>query len=756
MRKQKQKTISGGYRQNRAPQRQLLWGGTLLCLSLFALHCLGISALGQSWTKKLTVNVAETPAKSVEYRSADKAPPDKTELDFEGNNRDWSLLTFDHLPENVALRVNGKIDGYQESEEIKVGKYYPFRKRLPLVLEIRPAAGMPAEIKYSLGSWATGPVQGKMQDPTATVDEARDYAKVSANVKPNAGPQILNFYWDAPVAPPGASPNASSTPSGSPTPSPEFSWGEYLFDENLGIGIVVVIVGLFVLILSVVFGSRKVGHLMERRRRRSRNTESHGKPKHSSPLDSKEFESGVDTQASPEPLSSTQPVGGPKFKSTVYASDKDRTSRTQAPREDLPPRHAPGDVIEPPSKTSAASATQTAPFNQPQTPALNANAARLEQLINDEVARLRTALDEKADRRAQERLLTEAIPGLEANLRRTEERLEQRLQTVTGQLETMGLEQASLMEIARAELSNRVNDADLRVVRTKDQLVDLFNGVLENMKGVDKRLQARLTELQMALAEQTVPDSFFNKVLGVVLGQNVETLQEGNFERLMGERLNEFFATGVQHGETLQDLRARAEGINSALKVVLVQMEKLNSQASVEARQPLQQFEAFAHDLSGLQTQMQSRRATIETIVHFPVSLHPGARQTFLDELGRGVRREIDKLTDPQKYFESDMERLITTDLISIVDICDKTVAPPPGSRGDLEAALKQLFDQAGLRHILPRQGEPFMTAEQDLIEMAQGAGKSLTVAQVITRGFFYKHRDNETLLRKAGVSVFR
>jgi molecular chaperone GrpE (heat shock protein) len=169
----------------------------------------------------------------------------------------------------------------------------------------------------------------------------------------------------------------------------------------------------------------------------------------------------------------------------------------------------------------------------------------------------------------------------------------------------------------------------------------------------------------------------------------------------------------------------------------------------------MQRFEDFVDELSGLQSQMQNRRATVQASLRIPVSMHAGARQTFLEELGRGIKREINKLSEPQSYFANELRHLVTTDIVAIVDICDRAIAHP-ASQPELEYALVQLFKTSGLLQILPRQGEPFKIAEQDLIEVAQAVGRSMTVAQVIARGFYYKDYGNETLLRKAGVSVFR
>jgi hypothetical protein len=189
---------------------------------------------------------------------------------------------------------------------------------------------------------------------------------------------------------------------------------------------------------------------------------------------------------------------------------------------------------------------------------------------------------------------------------------------------------------------------------------------------------------------------------------------------------------------------------------VVARVESLKPEAAEEARPHERRAAALAAELAGLQSQLQTRRATVETTLRVPVSLHAGARQSFLDELGRGIRREVDKLSDPLSHFAGELKRLASAAVIPLVDICDKKVAPP-GARSELEAALNNLLAQAGLLPILPRPGEPFRAAEHDFVRtVPAGPGKSMCVAQVVTRGFYHEQPDGKTLLRKAGVTVYR
>ena len=438
---------------------------------------------------------------------------------------------------------------------------------------------------------------------------------------------------------------------------------------------------------------------------------------------------------------------------TVWFDNDDQTlaSKKQRTQEGRIQQPQAGDKFEPQPKQDGATAL---PVNRPATQPFNQDGQRLEQLEN-KVAQLTEMLKQRADHQEQDKLVADTKTSLEQKLEQTERDIGQKLAAAVKAMEELVTEQAALMEKKRGEINNQVN----KVAGEGEKVKEQFGNFSKELSAVEGRLQERLEELRETVSQQAVPDSFYAKTLGAVLGQNIEALQDGNFERLMGEHLNQFFQTGAARPESLQslqELRTRVEGINDALRNVATQMTKLNPQVADDVRPHLQRVEALVTGVSDMQGQLQNRRATID-LGRVPVSMHVGARQTFLDELGRNIRRELDKFDKPENYFEGELERLITADLIAIVGICDKKVAVPPGARPELEKALEQLFEQAGLRPILPRQGEPFKTAEQDLISMAaKGGGQSLTVAQVVTRGFYYKHHDNETLLRKAGVTVYQ
>jgi hypothetical protein len=315
-------------------------------------------------------------------------------------------------------------------------------------------------------------------------------------------------------------------------------------------------------------------------------------------------------------------------------------------------------------------------------------------------------------------------------------------------------EQIASSRQAEQDLQSKLLAVDERY----DAISKIVDLNLRQNSETEGRLQEQLGRLENMLIEKVVPDSFYAQTLGSVLGQNVDELKENNFEQLsqqMAERLNEYFRIGIPRAGSLQELRSRADEITAALRDVIARGTTRDPQVATKTGIHLQQAELLLDELNRLQGQLENRQVTIESTLSFPVSAHAEARRSFLDELGRGIKQEIDKWSKPDIYFQGKLERLIRTNLLAVVDTCDEV--SPPRSQPELESSLKHLFELAGLRDITPRHGEPFRTAEQDLIQMVAGeSGKSLTVAQVVTRGFYYKHRDNETLLRKAGVMVYR
>ncbi len=736
------------------PQRRLRIG-SMLCCALIALLSLALPIPGQQPVLRPgSIDVAN-PLKELQYRFPGNGPQAETDLEFKGNGRDWSFIMFDELPQNVTLKVKGNPAGYTEDELLQIAKYYPFKMRLPLVMEIKPEAQMPVVIKYRFGSADTQEDQDLLKKSDLKAEDVRKLASSTLKLKTDAEPLKLIFSWGA----------AATTPT--PIPPPESTWLTYLTEEEPVVGILALLIILCVLaLLGILFLPDliwRIRHVSWRwpwrsfkRKKRSAteraNTTRAKATSEADPLGGL----GMDTTMPTDQEESALAQEGNEATSTALAGydfnredDSTLSGQKQRTQEGHPRRLMPGERVEPPPKPAATQPAALGSLDGKKLVELETKLGQLENMLGQKVDR-RDNLTDAARANVDDML----VQWESSILRRVEENLRQIINAEVKPIEDLMTEQASSMKTKMDETAAQIKQVagDGEKVRQKWEEVQMELGKVE------ERLQVSLTKLRTELQQQIAPDAIYAKALGDAFGQTVDTLQNGNFEQQIVERLNKFFQTGIeQRGEGLQDLRARAEGISAALKDVSSQMEKLNPHATNEARQPIQRVETVVSDLLGLQAQLQSRRAIIETKLRIPVSMHAGARQTFLDELGRGIRREIDKFTEPESYFEGELERSITADLIAIVDICDKKVASSPGTRPELEAALKRLFEEAGLRQILPQPREPFKTSEQDLVEMVQGRGEpSLTVAQVMTRGFYYKHRDNETLLRKAGVSVYR
>jgi hypothetical protein len=643
---------------------------------------------------------------------------------------------FDELPKNVSLKNRGA------TETLKVGEenWYWFKNDWKLDLEIETDAEVPVVISFSYRS-----LSGANNDTVdkLPLEQKRNYVLQHEGSFSKISKMNLEFTLatlaratNSPASSP--SPRTEASPQGIPFQQAESSWFVYLIDEHPEVGLLVLLILVVFIIISWVSSSfvlRFVREWKNRGPKRPKEVQKRG-PSELDSLDmqhqisSLSEEAGAKQSYKPKAGKITRYVAGEEFTSAAKSerTPEERTLHPQA-----------GDVFYP-NKTE-----QTRPtFPQPASNSFEQDRKKLETLIDTRAQELRRELNQKASRDEQGRLIAAASEEVDSKLSRITHNLKEQLSVTRKELEAVVLEQASLMDEKREEISRQVANANAKGEKIEQQL----EGMLTEFKEMEQRLKDRLAELKAAIGQ---PDAFYVKTVGAVLGENVEALQDGNFEKSMGERLNQFFHTGVGRADGLQDLRARVDSINAAMKEVAAIVGKLNAKAYDEIRPRLREAEKLVTDLSGMQSELQDRR----TVLHVPVSLHAGARETFLDGLGRGIKREIEKLDDPESYFEGELERLITADLITIVDICDRSVAKPPGSGKELESALQELFNQAGLRAILPSRGEPFKTAEQDLLQMTQG-GPSLTVALVETRGFYYKHRDKETLLRKAGVMVYR
>ncbi|HEX8140673.1 MAG TPA: hypothetical protein VF544_24110 [Pyrinomonadaceae bacterium] len=824
---------------------------TILLLSLAFLLGPALRAQGQQ-PRPIIIDVAQPPTQPLQYRFPSNRVQAETPLEFRGDGQDWSYIQFDNLPDNTSLRVRGQLAEYKDSESIQAQKWYWFKSRLPLILEIKESALTPVNIYFWFGTLNNE--RDKDAAKQMKAEEMRAFTD-SHEIKPISQKLALAFSWEATDTTGPTSANTLVKPlTPLPTPPPpEPGWWEYFTETQPELGIIVLFlsvglvafVGIYVIpniVWRIQHGSLGLkGKMQAPPTPKAKPAVVKAKPATGADLYASLglAATGATDQSSILPTATIDDLGSISPAQVTENATLDEGTwpgQTQPTQENPNRRYGPGDVALPPSKSVSQAAAPVVGQDGNKLGGLESRLVQLENQLGRKVDH-----DEKLTSAVQAQINSMLIQSENSVLAQTERMLRQSVSSAVKPLEDFVSEQAASFEKKLNEAVSGIARLDAEGKGVKEQLAKLVAEVemleqqvlhqlhtpyddqkqvreeIERLKKkddeyaeqlvilletevrelrkrlaateeqqaqLDKTQQARADEMKSAYADAAkdvraeinqvraemkellasstqaqVPDSFYVKMLGEVLGQNIEELRAGNFERLsrqVGERINRFFETEVSRGDALRELRERAEAVNAALKEVVAQMQRANARAAEEAVPYLKHTEALAGELAALQTQLQSRRLNIETTLRVPVSIHANARKSFLEELSRGIRREIDKLSEPDNYFSGELKRLIMTDLIAVVDICDKRIAHP-GANSELEASLKRLFAESGLRPIMPRQGEPFKAAEHDMIEKVMGGtGRSLSIAQVVTRGFYYKHGENETLLRKAGVTVYR
>jgi hypothetical protein len=252
---------------------------------------------------------------------------------------------------------------------------------------------------------------------------------------------------------------------------------------------------------------------------------------------------------------------------------------------------------------------------------------------------------------------------------------------------------------------------------------------------------------------------FYAGKLGDLLGISVESLREANFAQLVEEasrNLDRFFQQHLPNADGLPELHRKAQAISAALEQTVGNARQIKP--GMEKLEPyVERAKALAHELGEVSGQLNSKAQGFRTTLTVPVAKYEGGREGFLEELGKAVRREMEKLRDPQQHWSKELERLATSEIVAVTDICDIEVTGRPGGDKELERSLSELFREAGLRAIVPEVGEPFRPSEQHLTQMFAGsASDSQKIKKVQVRGFYYMANGKERLLRKAKVEVYR
>lgn len=285
---------------------------------------------------------------------------------------------------------------------------------------------------------------------------------------------------------------------------------------------------------------------------------------------------------------------------------------------------------------------------------------------------------------------------------------------------------------------------------------ELETTILSQMVELDQFRQ-EISDLKTTLEKRAHQNGFYEGIIGLVLGKSIESLNPENFDsfvREVEENLNRLVREDVPSSDDFKELEQQAVSVSETFQTAFQKICAAQPEMESKLRPYLDHANQIASDLKHFSSQLKSRQLNF----NIRVAAHAGARDPFLAELGSAIKRELDKLRDPQAFWKHELERLATSHVIPVVDIYDKEIARFHSSDGEIEKSLNALFAQTGLSPIKPQPGEPFKPADQNLIQMVAGpAGSSQKIARVFSRGFNYTDKDgNKRLIRKAGVEIYR
>lgn len=716
--------------------KRLLLAALLLPLGLFLNGDTQAQTTGTPVAQPIVID-AKNPS-PIQGTIGDKFPADGVSLEIKGDGKKWRFIIFEDLSPLISIKVRSK-NSEGEDKTISRGIWYPFKDALPLILTINPQFTSPIVLSYRVGIG-----QDKYQEylNTLNTQDLKDWAKNNNDYIDiiNTNSSTIRLFW-GPSTAPGSAPIQTISPSGDEGIRPLTD----IFKTRSFFVILIV----FILIV--------LGALMYRFRVFKQIKEAF-KAKQTDDQNSKENASS-NTQVSKNSMSSDM---------VTYKDGRVSRSTSSTFRPDSNER---------PDQSLSADASQLRQQDIAEITSrldkkldvvgldkkLDALREELENKNADFARRLQSILDQKLGR--NEKLyafiqqdvaldINKAKVALQGELATNSEKLNRELGRLDSELLKLSGEIASLKEDQQND-SERI-ETQFKEVKSEQAVVgDNFARVIAAHEQVEKRLQG----MERAV-EEKANELFHARMLGVMLENKVDVLSEGGFQSLIDrlkEGLDGFFKEDVERNpDILQELKQRADAISAAFKKVVEKIPESDAQSVGDASKIAARASTTAIDLSTLQSQIQSRQfEVITTSLRFPITAHSGARRTFLEELALGLKREIEKLSNPKNYFENQLESLATSEVISLADICDHRIGRKEDS--ELEQALQELFAQAGLCDIVPKRKDAFKTVEQELVEMVPGEPQDrLKVAEVLTRGFVYKRNEQETLLRKAGVKVYR
>lgn len=277
--------------------------------------------------------------------------------------------------------------------------------------------------------------------------------------------------------------------------------------------------------------------------------------------------------------------------------------------------------------------------------------------------------------------------------------------------------------------------------------------IVEDLAARRGQLDLKLSEILRSAEQKREPDLTYARMLGKLLGENVDTLQADNFQQF-GEALNRFFGKLVPADDSLLQLKLRADSLRTALDDLSAALRHSNKQVDADLDQHISNARHVCDELKTFYSQLSSGESRLFlTDLSIPVGTHANARNGFLEGLGTALKREIEKFRDPQAYFEHQLRQLAHSEVVPIADICDLRMDRSPGATDELEGCLVNLFEHAGLEQIVPQAMQDYQSSQQELLDMVSSPSPEMNrkVAKVVSRGFNY----GQDLLRKAGVAIY-
>ncbi|GEM_PF-5834149 len=627
--------------------------------------------------------------------------PEPQKLSIRGDPIGWTFIRFHNIPEGLRIwapKTSAEITTLESTQDVVNEQWFGFKKILTLQVAFREAAKKAGQANVIIeGGEAT------LVGDTPSVARA---AIAAGRVRPHGPRRVMPIQWE---------------------PSSLMAIARMFFRDALESPLWrAVLIGLAILmgVMLARFAGRYV-----RQRQASRQPE---RPQQKASEDEL------------QPSERLEPRRRRWWRRMGMISRSGRTEKeglTERPGRNLSLlQHAPSD----PERTGL-DLTQTVQIHTKELLTIEQKLGTLEEAVLD-IYKINDRLDE-LEQRLQSHPQPPSVREIQEDLALTVDRLNRDLQAEL-EKQTQSLRaRMDQLERALAQQVGELKQQREQSERDHQRLQEITDHVRQWM------LPERDSSVtpRPKLPSPATEDRLYARLLGLIFAGHMESSGkqaiEATIERA-GEMLNRFFQEELPSPGELDEVAERAVAIVSALENLTRGLSLEQGTQPDELRRAIERARRLHREIVHIRSQLESRQLELE--LHIQVSASPTGRMIFLEELGRVVKEAIDKFADPRAYIQQQLDRLVTEELIAAIDYCDRQVAPP-GQDDDLERRLKDLFQAAGMKSILPIPMEPFQPEEHNIVELVAG-GRSQAIARVLRRGFFY----HQQILRKADVAVYK